>query len=69
MKNVNYNVIKLLHSALDSAWRIEKHYIKDAKGSKCGCGKLLKGMRADLERHVESLKKELGAHHKMNKLA
>ncbi|MBI4138806.1 hypothetical protein HY479_01510 [Candidatus Uhrbacteria bacterium] len=69
MKNTNYNVLKLLHNQLDDLWRIEKHYLKDAKKSKCGCPGILKTMRADLKKNVEMLKKELGTHHKMDKLA
>lgn len=69
MKNVNYNVLKLLHNQLDDLWRIERHYQKDAKGCRCGCAQLLKSMRSQLKKNVESLKKELAAHHKMNKLA
>lgn len=69
MKNANYNVLKLLHSALDNAWRIEKHYMRDAAGAACKCPELFEKMRADLEKHVEMLKAELGEHHKMDKLA
>lgn len=69
MKNINYNVLKLLHNQLDDLWRIERHYLKDANGCKCGCFKLLKGMQSQLKKNIEALKKELGMHHKMNKLA
>lgn len=69
MKNVNYNVIKLLHNQLDDLWRIEKHYQKDAKKTKCGCAKLLATMRNDLKKNVVLLKEELGSHHKTDKLA
>ncbi|MBU0540635.1 hypothetical protein KKF59_01375 [Patescibacteria group bacterium] len=69
MKNVNYNVIKLLHNQLDDLWRIEKHYQKDAKKSKCGCTKLLAAMRADMKKNITLLKAELAAHYKTDKLA
>lgn len=69
MKNINYNVLKLLHNQLDDLWRIERHYLKDVKGCKCGCSRILRGMQAQLKKNVEALKKELGTHHKMNKLA
>ncbi len=68
MKNFNYNVLKLLHNQLDDLWRIERHYLKDAKGCKCGCSKLLKSMQGQLKKNVEALKRELAAHHKANKL-
>lgn len=69
MKNVNYNVLKLLHNQLDDLWRIEKHYLKDAQGSRCQCAKLLKSMQAGLKKNIAALRKELGAHHKKDKLA
>jgi len=69
MKNVNYNVLKLLHNQLDDLWRIERHYLKDAKGARCNCPKLLKTMQKEMKRNIEMLKKELVAHHKKNKLA
>lgn len=69
MKNVNYNVLKVLHSELDNLWRIEKHYLKDAKKAKCGCVKLLKEIRKDAKRHVDVLRKEVAAHARTDKLA
>ncbi len=69
MKNTNYNVLKLLHAALDNAWRLEKHYLKDAEGAKCGCPKLLKSMHADLLKHAAALKAELAKHQEMDQLA
>lgn len=69
MKNVNYNVLKVLHTELDNLWRIEKHYLKDAKKCRCGCSKLLKEIQKDAKRHIDMLRKELGAHHKADKLA
>lgn len=69
MKNSNYNVVKLLHGALDDLWRIEKHYLKDAKGARCGCPKLLKRLQGRLRESAEALKKELMAHAKADKLS
>lgn len=69
MKNTNYNVLKLLHGTLDDLWRIEKHYLKDAKGGKCGCVKLMKRMRQELAGQAEDLRSELSAHMKANKLS
>lgn len=69
MKNINYNVLKLLHNQLDDLWRIEKHYLKDAKGAKCGCLKILSSLRSDFKKNIEALKKELAKHHKKNRLA
>jgi len=69
MKNVNYNVLKVLHTELDNLWRIEKHYLKDAKKSRCDCPKILKVIQKDAKRHIDMLRRELGAHHKSDKLA
>ncbi|MBU1032479.1 MAG: hypothetical protein ABII13_00690 [Patescibacteria group bacterium] len=69
MKNVNYNLLKLLHNQLDDLWRIEKHYAKDAKRTKCNCLKLLQKMRKEMQANIDALKKELIAHHKTDKLA
>ncbi len=62
MKNVNYNLLKLLHSALDNEWRIDKHYINDAKGVCKNCEKLLGEMKSDLVKQIANLKSELGMH-------
>ncbi len=69
MKNTNYNVLKLLHGTLDNLWRIEKHYLKDAKGGTCNCGKLLKQMQKDLTKQADALRAELSAHMKADRLS
>lgn len=69
MKNRNYNLLKLLHGALDGLWRIERHYLKDVRGAKCSCPKLLKDLRGQLSRQVELLRKELMAHAKKDELS
>jgi len=63
MKNLHYDLVKLLHSKLDNVWRLEKHYLKDAKECvRCRAlfGKLLKAEKDGLE----MLKKELTEHGK-----
>ena len=63
MKNANYNLIKLLHNALDDAWRVEKHYQKDAKASGChSCAKLLSALGRQFAANVAMIEKELKAH-------
>jgi len=69
MKNINYNVLKLLQKTVDNLWRIEKHYLRDAKGSKCNCPKLLKQMQRDLRRQSEDLRAEVAVHAKSDKLS
>ena len=68
MKNTNYNVLKLLHETLDNLWRIEKHYLNDAKSCSCECGKLMKTMQKDLAKHADMLKKELASHQESDQL-
>ncbi len=59
MKNINYDLIKTLHSKLDNMWRIEKYYLEDANKAKChsvpAWGKILE----DEKKHVDMLKKEI----------
>jgi len=68
MKNINYNLIKLLHGKLDDLWRIEKFYLKDAQKAKCGnCQKILKEIQKGTKRHLEILVKEIGSHYQKKK--
>lgn len=58
MKNINYNLLKLLHSKLDNAWRIEKHYLKDAEEANEN-RETLKMILQDEKKHCEMLQKEI----------
>ncbi len=62
MKNYNYNLVKLLHNALDNVWRIEKHYRKDANDLDCQCKEILEKIREDNQKHAEMLIAEMEAH-------
>lgn len=59
MKNINYDLVKLLHSTLDMAWRLEHHYIKDAEEAKCHSVAALKKMLVDEKRHAQMLRYEI----------
>lgn len=59
MKNINYDLIKLLHASLDKIWRLEKHYIKDAEKIKCHSAAALKKMLRDEKGHAAMLSKEI----------
>lgn len=59
MKNINYDLVKLLHTSLDKIWRLEKHYIKDAEEAKCHSAGALKKMLEEEKRHAEMLAKEI----------
>lgn len=60
MKNINYDLIKLLHSTLDTTWRLEKYYVADAKKVKCHSVPALEKMLANERRQAETLVKEIG---------
>lgn len=60
MKNINYDLLKMLHSKLDNVWRIEKHYLKDAEETKCQhCIETWKKILEDEKKHVEMLKNKI----------
>lgn len=59
MKNINYDLVKLLHMKLDSVWRLEKYYIRDANDAKCHSVPALEKMLADDKMHVKMLQDEL----------
>lgn len=62
MRNYNYNLVKLLHCALDNVWRIEKHYENDSADLSCGCKDLLDKIKKDNQKHAEMLLKEISKH-------
>ena len=59
MKNINYDLTKLLHSKLDIIWRLEKFYINDAKEEKCHSASALEKILEDDKRHVKMIKEEI----------
>jgi len=59
MKNINYDLIKLLHTTLDTIWRLENHYIEDAEKVKCHSVPALKQILEDAKRHAEMLREEI----------
>lgn len=64
MKNIHYNLIKTLHSALDDEWRIHRFYMKDAKGNCPSCLKMYEKMCVNLEKHLALMSRELEQHAK-----
>jgi len=59
MKNINYDLIKLLHIKLDVVWRLEKFYIKDANEAKCHSVPALEKMLEEEKKHVKMLQDEI----------
>ena len=65
MKNINYNLVKMLHTKLDDLWRIENYYLRDAQKVKStNCVKMFKVMQKDLKKHIEMLTVEIARHMK-----
>lgn len=59
MKNINYDLLKLLHTKLDTVWRLEKHYVEDAEKAKCHSLDAMKRMLEDDKKHIEMLNEEI----------
>ena len=59
MKNINYDLVKLMQSKLDNIWRLEKYYINDAKEAKCHSKSALEEILKDEKKHVEKIKEEI----------
>lgn len=63
MKNINYDLIKLLQTKLDTIWRLENFYINDAKEAKChsieGLEKLLEKEKEDATMLLNEIKMRL----------
>ena len=59
MKNINYDLVKLLHTTLDTIWRLENHYIKDSEEAKCHSVSALKRILEDEKKHAEMLREEI----------
>lgn len=60
MKDINYyDLLKLLLAKLDTIWRLEKHYLADAKKANCSSASVLEKILEEEKRHVAELKKSL----------
>lgn len=59
MKNINYDLLKLLHTKLDTVWRLEKHYIEDAEHAQCHSIDAMKQILEDDKRHIALLNEEI----------
>lgn len=59
MKNINYDLLKLLHTKLDTVWRLEKHYIGDAEVAKCHSVGAMEKMVEEEKQHIIMLNTEI----------
>lgn len=56
----SYNKLKLFHHFCELIWFIDKHALADAKkAGDTDCVAMLDGIKRDLEKHLEALKKSL----------
>lgn len=59
LSNCNYNLTKQLDKKLQFLWAVDS-YIKDAeKEGNSKCAEIFRKIKADEERHVETLKQEI----------
>jgi hypothetical protein len=59
MKDINYDLVKLLHKKLDTIVQLERHYIKDAEEAKCHSVDALKQILEEERAHAEVLAQEI----------
>ncbi len=59
MKNINYDLMKLLHTKEDTVWRLEKHYIQDAEVAKCHSIDTLHEILKEEKQHIKMLSDEI----------
>lgn len=59
MKDVNYDLVKLLHTKLDTIARLERHYIDDAVKARCHSVDALRQILEEERAHAEVLAQEI----------
>lgn len=59
MKDINYDLVKLLHKKLDTIAQLERHYIKDAEEARCHSADALRQILTDERQHAEVLAQEI----------
>lgn len=60
-KNQDHNLIHQISEISDSVWRIERHYLDEAKNCDA-CVNLWRTLHEDYEKHIELLSTELKRH-------
>jgi hypothetical protein len=59
MKDINYDLVKLLHKKLDTICQLERHYIDDAVKARCHSEAALRQILEEERAHVEVLAQEI----------
>ncbi|MEK7520660.1 MAG: hypothetical protein AAB560_01120 [Patescibacteria group bacterium] len=62
MKNHSHDLIHQLSEMLDSVWRIDRHYLGDAKTCSDECVKIWENLRSDLQKQCEILQESIKKH-------
>jgi len=59
MKNINYDLLKMLQSKVDNVWRLEKYYVDDAKAAQCHSIPALEQILEEERKHIKMLTDEI----------
>lgn len=59
MKDINYDLVKLLQCKMNNVWRLEKFYCSDAKKATCTSVDSLAKILEDEKRHVDMIRNEI----------
>ncbi len=59
MKNINYDLLKLMQSKTDNVWRLEKYYVDDAKAAQCHSISALEQILEEEKKHIQMLMNEI----------
>lgn len=59
LKDINYDLIELLHTKLDTVAKLEEHFVEDAKVAKCHSEPALKKILQDEKEHAKALAEEI----------
>lgn len=59
MKDINYDLVKLLQQKLSTAWQLEHFCIKDAETAQCHSTPALRQILEDERRHAKMIAEEI----------
>ena len=59
IKDINYDLVKMLHAKFDSVWRLERFYINDANQAKCESESVLNKILEEDRQHIQKLIAEI----------
>ena len=59
MKDINYDLVKLLQQKLSTAWQLEHFCIEDAENAQCHSTPALREILKDEKRHAKMIAEEI----------